>query len=69
MGLSDIQPSYEQVPPKGAVLMQCNYCIRYQMGLCGKDKRPLYLNNGNNILTLEFNCPRCEMLVKAPAGS
>ena len=69
MGLSDIQPSYEQVPPKGAVLMQCKYCIRYQMGLCGKDKRPLYLKNGNNILTLEFNCPRCEMLVKAPAGS
>ncbi|MBQ6311518.1 MAG: U32 family peptidase [Bacteroidales bacterium] len=69
LGLSDIRPSYEQAPPEGAILMQCRYCIRHQLGLCRKDSRPLYLKNGNNILTLEFNCSRCEMLVKAPAGS
>ena len=69
MGLGDIHPSYEQTPPEGAILMQCRYCIRHQSGLCRKDSRPLYLKNGNNILILEFDCSRCEMLVKAPAGS
>ena len=69
LGLSDIQPSFEQAPPKEAILMRCKYCIRHQSGLCRKDSRPLYLKNGNNILILEFDCSRCEMLVKAPAGS
>ena len=67
LGLSDIQPSFEQDPPKDAILMRCKYCIRYQMGLCKKDSRDgrqLFLKNGNNTLALEFDCSRCEMLVR-----
>ena len=75
LGMPDIQPSYEQLPPKDAILMRCKYCIRYQMGMCKKDNRKdgekqskairhLYLKNGNNTLALEFDCSNCEMLVK-----
>ncbi|MBR5398584.1 MAG: U32 family peptidase [Bacteroidales bacterium] len=70
LGLIDIQPSFEQTPPKDAILMRCKYCIRYQLGLCkkekqnSKDNRRLFLKNGNNTLSLEFDCSRCEMLVK-----
>ena len=66
LGLSDIQPSYEQAPPKDAILMRCKYCIRYQLGMCkkeSKDTRRLYLKNGNNTLALDFDCAKCEMLV------
>ena len=73
--MPEIQPSYEQIPPKDAILMRCKYCIRYQMGMCLKDckkegkkeskaSRHLYLKNGNNTLSLEFDCSHCEMLVK-----
>ncbi|MBP5693070.1 MAG: U32 family peptidase [Bacteroidales bacterium] len=75
LGMPEIQPSYEQIPPKDAILMRCKYCIRYQMGMCLKDckkegkkeskaSRHLYLKNGNNTLSLEFDCSHCEMLVK-----
>ena len=75
LGMPEIQPSYEQLPPKDAILMRCKYCIRYQIGMCKKDNRKdgerqskatrqLYLKNGNNTLTLEFDCSKCEMLVK-----
>lgn len=75
LGLNDIQPSFEQEPPKDAILMRCKYCIRYQMGMCKKEKRKeseklskttrsLYLKNGNNTLSLEFDCSKCEMQVK-----
>ena len=66
LGLSDIQPSYEQAPPKDAILMRCKYCIRYQLGMCkkeSKDTRRLYLKNGRNTLALDFDCAKCEMLV------
>ena len=69
LGLKDIQPSYEQAPPKPATLMRCKYCIRYQIGLCkkeSKDNRKLYLKNGNNTLALDFDCARCEMQVLSP---
>ena len=75
LGMPDIQPSYEQLPPNDAILMRCKYCIRYQIGMCLKDNRKdgerqskdirrLYLKNGNNTLSLEFDCSKCEMLVK-----
>lgn len=67
LGMPDIQPSYEQLPPKDAILMRCKYCIRYHIGMCkkeSKDIRRLYLKNGNNTLSLEFDCSKCEMLVK-----
>ena len=67
LGMPDIQPSYEQLPQKDAILMRCKYCIRYHIGMCkkeSKDIRRLYLKNGNNTLSLEFDCSKCEMLVK-----
>ena len=67
LGLSDIQPSFEQDPSKDAILMRCKYCIRYQIGLCkkeSKDTRRLFLKNGANTLSLDFDCSKCEMLVK-----
>ncbi|MBO7562889.1 MAG: DUF3656 domain-containing protein [Bacteroidales bacterium] len=66
LGIKDIQPSYEQEPPKDAILMRCKYCIRYQIGMCKKESKDilrLYLKNGNNTLSLEFDCSKCEMLV------
>ncbi|MBR5075294.1 MAG: U32 family peptidase [Bacteroidales bacterium] len=84
LGLSDIQPSFEQAPPKDAILMRCKYCIRYQIGMCKKELNSnthnankthnssnnrslhLYLKNGANTLVLEFDCSKCEMLVKSP---
>ncbi|MBQ3382725.1 MAG: U32 family peptidase [Bacteroidales bacterium] len=76
LGLSDIKPSYEQAPPQDAILMRCKYCIRYQLGICkkngkkeskedSKDTRCLYLKNGRNTLALDFDCAKCEMLVKS----
>ena len=67
MGLGDIKPAFEQDPPKDAILMRCKYCIRYQIGMCkkdSKDSRRLFLKNGNNTLALDFDCSRCEMLVR-----
>ena len=67
LGLSDIQPAFEQAPPKDAILMRCKYCIRYQIGLCkkeSKDTRRLFLKNSNNTLSLTFDCSHCEMLIK-----
>lgn len=67
MGLGDIKPAFELDPPKDAILMRCKYCIRYQIGLCkkeSKDTRSLFLKNGNNTLSLTFDCARCEMLVR-----
>ena len=73
LGLGDIKPAFEQDPPKDAILMRCKYCIRYQIGLCKKEINSsknrnscsrLYLKNGNT-LALEFDCSRCEMLIKS----
>ena len=65
LGMANVKPSYEQEPPKDAVLMRCKYCIRFQLGMCPNDGKKLYLRNGKNTLALEFDCKRCEMLVKA----
>ena len=51
-----------------ASLMTCKYCILYELGHCRKinpmTNEPLYLRLQNGtILSLEFNCKRCEMLI------
>lgn len=59
------------------ILMRTKYCIRKELGICLKDiaskkisashplpQGKLYLLNGKNRLTLEFDCKECEMLVK-----
>ena len=50
-------------------IMTCKYCILYELGHCRKinpminEPRYLRLQNGT-ILVLEFDCKRCEMLIK-----
>ena len=49
-------------------LMTCKYCILYELGHCRKidpmanEPRYLRLQNGT-ILSLEFDCKNCEMLI------
>ena len=50
-------------------LMTCKYCILHELGHCRKinpmhnEPRYLRLQNGT-VLTLEFDCKRCEMLIR-----
>ena len=58
---------------EGDALMQCRYCIRYEMGYCVKHggrrptwHEPLRLRLGDGrTFRLEFDCKRCEMNVYA----
>lgn len=51
----------------GKELMVCKYCLRYELGLCSKNKDarkvayPLYINNGKHKFQLQFDCKNCEM--------
>ena len=47
-------------------LMLCKYCIKYELGYCGKTTEPLYLRNQGHRFPLEFDCKRCEMSVMTP---
>ena len=42
-------------------LMLCKYCIKHELGYCGKALEPLYLRNQNQRFRLEFDCKHCEM--------
>lgn len=45
-------------------LMRTKYCIKYELGLCGKRvAEPLYLINNGKKLELKFDCKNCEMVV------
>lgn len=53
-------------------LMRTKYCLRYEMGMCLKDKRiaeekreKLFLRNNGRLLELKFDCKKCEMVVAA----
>ena len=72
-GMADVAPAYEQKPVRGALLMQCRYCIRHALGLClkhggqkGEWREPwhLALPDGRRF-RLEFDCRRCQMNVYA----
>ena len=65
LGVDSPAPAFELEPPKGAELMRTKYCIRHQLGLCPNDGGKLYLLNGKNRLALEFDCAKCEMVIKA----
>ena len=60
------QKAYEIHPEAGAELMRCKYCLRHEMGRCtkGKDTRPWYLINQGYRLTVEFDCEKCEMVIR-----
>lgn len=55
---------------KDKELMACKYCLRYELGICSKQKKnpevhfPLYLKDANNNrFRLEFDCKNCVMKV------
>ncbi len=68
-GVSVIEPAYECHEEKGDVsLMITKHCLRYSFNLCPKQVKgirpdPMVLMNGNEKLTLRFDCKPCEMHV------
>jgi collagenase-like PrtC family protease len=68
-GVSVIAPAYECNAEKGEVsLMITKHCLRYSFNLCPKQVKgirpdPMILMNGNEKLTLRFDCKPCEMHV------
>jgi collagenase-like PrtC family protease len=68
-GVSVIEPAYECHAEKGDVsLMITKHCLRYSFNLCPKQVKglrpdPMVLINGNEKLTLRFDCKPCEMHV------
>ncbi len=69
-GVSLMAPAFEANQEKGAVsLMTTKHCLRFSFNLCPKQvpgtrPDPLTLMNGNEKLTLRFDCKRCEMHVE-----
>jgi putative protease len=68
-GVSVIEPAYECHAEKGDVsLMITKHCLRYSFNLCPKQVKgirpdPMILMNGEEKLTLRFDCKPCEMHV------
>ena len=72
-GVKLIEPAFEcgqeNVTATGELsLMITKHCLRYNFNLCPKQVKglrpdPLVLVNGNDRLTLRFDCKRCEMHV------
>ncbi|MBR5249624.1 MAG: U32 family peptidase [Bacteroidales bacterium] len=60
------QQAYELLPTPNSELMRCKYCLRFEMGQCtrGNDKRPWYLINQGYRLVVEFDCEKCEMIIR-----
>ena len=69
LGASETEPAYELSRKPDAELMRTRYCIRYQWGRCPKVHKQswparLFLENNGSRFSLEFDCRRCEMIVK-----
>jgi len=75
-GVTLITPAFEAMQESGEVsLMITKHCVRYSLSLCPKQAKgvtgvqgtvkadPLQLVNGNEKLTLRFDCKACEMHV------
>lgn len=55
--------------PADVELMRTKYCLRYELSLCprqrpGVQPSPLFLRSHNHKLVAEFDCPRCEMVIR-----
>ncbi len=67
-GATQVDWAMEVHTPEGhPLLMQTRYCVRHQLGLCGRPAaRPLYLRLGDGRrFRLEFHCKECKMMVYA----
>ncbi|MET0381831.1 MAG: U32 family peptidase [Burkholderiaceae bacterium] len=75
-GVKVVEAAYESHEELGEVsLMITKHCVRWSMSLCPKQAKgvvgvqgtvraePLLLHNGNETLTLKFDCKPCEMHV------
>ncbi len=68
-GVVTIAPAAETAPVKtGTLVMRSRYCLRRELGLCGKAltragfQEPLYLTDlDGSTCRLEFDCTACEM--------
>ena len=74
-GVELIADAFEANREKGAVsLMITKHCLRYSYNLCPKEVKglrpdPMTLKHGKEILTLSFDCKRCEMHVVGKLGA
>ena len=72
-GLKTIRPAFELQKPQSPLVMQCRYCLRYEIGQCKKRsnpdtllKDPLRIRLGDGrTFRLEFNCAQCMMNIYA----
>ena len=72
-GLKTIRPAFELQKPQSPLIMQCRYCLRYEIGQCKKrsnpdtlQKDPLRIRLGDGrTFRLEFNCSHCMMNIYA----
>lgn len=71
-GAKQIELAFEIAQVEDAELMRTRHCIRRYMGACLRTPQgshlqaPLYISNGNTRLMLQFDCARCEMVIKRP---
>ena len=74
-GIANVEPSMETatVPYRHPLIMQCRYCLRYELGHCVRRggtpptwREPLTLQLGDGRrFNLEFKCNQCEMFIYA----
>ena len=72
-GVKDIHPAFEIEKTVKPLIMQCRYCLRYEMGMCKKRKdtpvllkEPLRLQLADGKeFKLEFDCAHCQMNIYA----
>ncbi len=68
-GIEATEDAPELRERQGIELMRTKYCVRYELGLCPRQNPreqavPLFLQHAETRLRVEFDCARCEMVVK-----
>ena len=70
-GTKNIACAFELKELPKVVLMQCKYCIKYELGWCPKQKNntfkpkePLFINYNKKLFKLKFDCNKCEMWIE-----
>ena len=69
-GVEEVMPGFEVIAEPDVPLMFCKHCIKYSLGWCPKEgyratfREPLYITYKNQQFQLEFDCRKCEMMVK-----
>lgn len=67
-GIENPSPAYEISKYPSALIMQCKYCLRYEMGICKRShnehkiNEPLRLRlSDGRTFRLDFDCKNCQM--------